>query len=76
MSVDAQPTKEPAEKRQDVYDCQQSSLAQGITNPTPHVGMADCCDAQGLPAVQAGGDVIVPVDELIVALGIKTEDEE
>jgi len=37
---------------------------------TPHVGIADCCAAQGLPVMQLGGDVIVPVteprDELVV----------
>lgn len=43
ISVDEQLTKEAAEKRQDV----------------PHGGIADCCAAQGLPAIQLGGDVIV-----------------
>jgi hypothetical protein len=58
MSVDEQPTKEAAEKRQDVYFGQQSK--RETTHLTPHGGIDDCCAAQGLPVIQLGGDVIVP----------------
>ena len=38
--------------------------------------MADCCDEQGLAAVQFGGDVIVTACELTLAVDTGTEDEE
>jgi hypothetical protein len=55
---------------------QQLIMTQEASSLTPHEGIADCCDAQGLPAVQLGGEVIVPVGELTVAFGTETEDEE
>ena len=51
------------------------------TNLTAHVGIADCCDAQGLPAPQigTGGGVIVAVEELDVVFELRAgwvDDEE